>query len=300
MKAIQYTEYGGPEVLRLVETDTPTPAPGEILIAVKAAGVNGIDGKTRAGYLREFAPVTFPSGTGLDAAGTVVAVGDGVAGVAEGDEVFGSGRDTLAEYAVLTGWAVKPPSVSFAEASGYPLPAETAVRMLRLTEVKKGDTVLISGASGGVGSAAIQIAVSRGARVIGTASQANHDYLRSLGAIPIRYGPGLVARAQTAAGSPVDAALDVAGSGVLPELIELVGTPARVVTCADFSGRGLGVHTTLAAEDYTGACELVAGLAARGAFTIPVARSFALADAGAAQESNARGHIAGRTVVVLG
>lgn len=299
MKAIQFAEYGGPEVLHLADVEAPRPGPGEIRIAVRAAGVNGIDGKIRAGYLKDVMPVTFPSGTGLDAAGEVEAVGDGVTGVAVGDRVFGNGRDTLAESAILTSWAPMPDELSFSQAAGYPLPAETALRVLRLAGARPGETLLVSGASGGVGSAVVQIARYRGLTVIGTASPANQDYLRSLGAIPVTYGASLVARVRQAAPGPVNAAVDIAGSGVLPELIELTGDPARVVSIADFSAGQLGAQATFAADDFPGALAEVAGLIRAGAFAIPVARSFPLIDAAAAQDSCALGHVAGRIVVTV-
>ncbi|MCS7475886.1 NADP-dependent oxidoreductase [Umezawaea endophytica] len=299
MKAIRFSGYGGPEVLDLVDVDDPEPGHGEILVAVRAAGVNGIDHKLRAGHLKDFMPLSLPAGTGFDAAGTVIAVGGGVEGVVVGDEVFGNGRDTLAESAVLTSWALVPDGLSPEEAAGYPLPVETAIRVLDVAAVRPGETVVISGASGGVGSAAVQFALHRGARVIGTASEENQAYLRSLGATATTYGDGLVERVRALAGGPVHAALDIAGSGVLPELVDLTGDPERVVTIADFGGAGLGVRTSSAAGDHRAALAEVVDLVRRGRFRIPVARSFPLDRAGEAHESCARGHIAGRTVVTV-
>lgn len=299
MRAVQFAEYGDTSVLRIVDVDEPVPAAGEILIEVHAAGVNGIDGKTRAGYLKDFAPLELPAGTGIDAAGVVAAIGAGVADVNVGDAVFGNGRNTVAERAILTSWALKPTSVSFAEAAGYPLPAETAQRMLNLANVSEGDTVFVSGGSGGVGSAAIQFARARGAGVVASASPANHDYLRSLGAQPVSYEDGWVERATRIADGRFDAALDIAGAGVLEALVGLTGDPSRVVTIADFNGAALGVHTTVAADDFPGALALAAELSEAGRFSIPVARAFDLAHTGDAQTFNLGGHAAGRTVVVV-
>ena len=186
MKAIQYSRFGGPEVLEVVELSEPRPGPGQIRIAVHAAGINPIDWKVRSGMMGGDLPQT----TGREAAGVVDEVGDGVTDVAPGDRVFGfaDGGGGAAELALLADYAPVPPSLDFAQAAGLPVAVETAVRTLDLLGVGAGTTVVINGATGGVGSAATQIAHSRGARVIGTASEGNHDYLRSLGAEPTIYG----------------------------------------------------------------------------------------------------------------
>ena len=166
MKAIQFAGYGGPEVLKLVEVEAPHPGPGQIRIAVRAVGVNGIDWKIRAGFMREMIPLSLPAGSGVDAAGVIDEIGTGVTGAAVGDEVFGSGSGTYAEYAVLSSWAVKPAGLSFAEAAGYPVPAETAIRIINQVAVKPGQTLLVSGASGGVGSAVVPIGQAPQRRVV--------------------------------------------------------------------------------------------------------------------------------------
>jgi NADPH:quinone reductase-like Zn-dependent oxidoreductase len=174
-------------------------------------------------------PLHLPAGVGLDASGVVDEVGEGAEGAAVGDEVFGTAvSGAAAQYAVLAEWARKPESLSFEEAAGYPMPTETARRALNLLPLEPGQTLLINGAAGGVGLAAVQFALAGEATVIGTASEANHEYLRSLGAIPTTYGPGLVARVrQLAPHGVVDVAFDVVGSGVLPELIESPAVPRR-------------------------------------------------------------------------
>jgi NADPH:quinone reductase-like Zn-dependent oxidoreductase len=227
MKAVKFNEYGGTDVLRVIEVEAPHAGAGQVRIAVRAAGVNPIDWKLRAGYVRDFMPLTFPAGVGSEAAGIVDEVGDGVSGVAIGDAVFGYGQNTVAEQAVLRAWARIPDNMPIEVAGGLPVIVETATRILDHVNLKAGETLLIAGAAGGVGTAAIQLARHRGAIVIGTASEPKHDYIRKLGAIPTTYEPGLAARIRELAPQGVNAALDLAGAGVIPELVEIVGDPAR-------------------------------------------------------------------------
>jgi NADPH:quinone reductase-like Zn-dependent oxidoreductase len=299
MKAVQFAEYGGPEVLRVVEVGEPHAGAGQVRIAVRAAGVNGFDRKLRAGHLREQMSIPWPAGTGLDAAGVVDEVGDGVSGVAVGDAVFGTGSATLAEHAVLDAWAHKPDGLSFEEAAGYPVPAETAIRILDHVGVQPGQTLLVSGASGGVGSAVVQIARDRGITVIGTASARNAGYLRSLGAIPTTYGDGLVERVRGLAPDGIDAALDIAGSGVIPELIELTGDASKVLSIADFSAPHYGAQVSTTGSDPAAAFAEVARLVSAGAFRIPVEKTFPLVEAAQAHAASAAGHAAGRVVVTV-
>jgi NADPH:quinone reductase-like Zn-dependent oxidoreductase len=300
MKAIRFDRYGSPEVLALVEVDEPHPQAGQVRIAVRAAGVNGLDGKIRAGHMRQIFEVTLPSGTGTDAAGIVDEVGDGVTGVQAGDAVFGVGRGVLAEYAVLDVWAAKPDGLSFEEAAGYPIPVETAFRILDQVAVEPGQTLLVSGASGGVGTAVVQIARHRGITVIGTAGPANQEYLRSLGAVPTTYGDGLVDRVRALTPYGIDAALDISGAGVIAECIDLTGDPSKVLSIADFTAVQLGAKVSFEAADLAGALREAAALHTKGVLHIPVDRTFTLADAAAAQAHNDAGHAAGRTVVVPG
>jgi NADPH:quinone reductase-like Zn-dependent oxidoreductase len=299
MRAAQFATYGPPEVLQVVQVEAPHAGPGQVRIAVRAAGVNGIDWKVRAGYMREMMALPLPAGTGVDAAGVVDELGAGVTGVAVGDEVFGAGSRTYAEYAVLSSWAPKPPALSFEEAAGYPVPVETAIRIINQVGVKLGQTLLVSGASGGVGSAVIQIARHRGVNVIGTASQSNQDYLRSLGAVPTTYGDGLVDRVRALAPDGVDAALDIAGSGVIPQLTELTGDPSKVLSIADFSAPEHGAQVSSASSDSAGALAEAARLSGAGAFHIPVDRAFPLEQCAAAQEVSAAGHVTGRIVITV-
>jgi NADPH:quinone reductase-like Zn-dependent oxidoreductase len=299
MKAVQFAEYGGPEVLQLVEVAEPHAGTGEVRIAVRAAGVNGIDWKIRAGYMRAQRPLPLPAGTGMDAAGVVDEVGDGVRDVAVGDAVFGAGIATFAEFAVLTSWAIKPAGLSFEEAAGYPIPVETAMRILSQVGVQPGETLLVSGAAGGVGSAVLQIARQRGITVIGTASTRNQDYLRSLGALPTTYGDGLVERVRALAPGGVDAALDIAGSGIIPELIALTGDPAKVLSIGDFSAPQYGAQISTGPTNAAAAFTEAARMFTAGVFRIPVERTFPLAAAAEAQATSAAGHVAGKLVVTV-
>ena len=299
MKAVQFAEYGGPEVLQLVDVEEPHAGTGQVRIAVRAAGVNGIDWKIRAGYMREVLPMPLPAGSGVDAAGVVDEVGDGVEDVAVGDAVFGSGSATYAQYAVLKNWAAKPAGLSFEEAAGYPVPAETAIRILNQVGVQPDETLLVSGAAGGVGSTVVQIARQRGITVIGTASESNQDYLRSLGAVATTYGDGLVDRVRAIAAGGVDAALDIAGSGVIPELIELTGAPSKVLSIADFSAPEHGAQVSSTATDAKAAFAETARLFSEGKFRLPVDRTFPLDDAAQAQAASQAGHVAGRIVITV-
>ena len=300
MKAIQYSRFGGPEVLEVVELSEPRPGPGQIRIAVHAAGINPIDWKVRSGMMGGDLPQT----TGREAAGVVDEVGDGVTDVAPGDRVFGfaDGGGGAAELALLADYAPVPPSLDFAQAAGLPVAVETAVRTLDLLGVGAGTTVVINGATGGVGSAATQIAHSRAARVIGTASEGNHDYLRSLGSEPTTYGEGLVERVREIAPGGVDAALDVAGHDALAAQVELTGSPERVVTIADYAGaQKTGVKFTGGPGTARAAHALrdIGRLIEAGQFSLPVARTFPLEQIAEAHRLSETGPVRGKLILVL-
>jgi NADPH:quinone reductase-like Zn-dependent oxidoreductase len=300
MKAAQFSRFGGPEVLQLVDLPDPHPGPGEVRIAVRAAGVNASDWKKRQGLMDPELPQTL----GYEAAGVVDELGDGVTNAAVGDRVFGlsAGGAAQAELAVLSYYAPVPPSLSFAEAAALPAAVETAWRSLDQLGVRSGRTLLINGASGSVGSAAVQLAVVRGARVIGTASLANHDYLRSLGAEPVAYGDGLADRVRALAPGGVDLALDVAGNGILPELIDLAGGPDHVVTIADFAGaRKYGVGFSRGDDGRAlHAMAEIGPLIESGHFSLPVAQTFPLPDIAAAHRAGESGHQRGKLVLLVG
>ena len=300
MKAVQFNAYGGPEVLRVADVAEPHADAGHVRIAVRVSGVNPSDWKRRAGLYRDFDPVTFPAGVGVEAAGIVDEIGSGVNGVALGDAVFGFGANTAAQHAVLTHWAQKPATMSFEVAGGIAVVTETALRSLDALEVKRGEWLLVSGAAGGVGSAIIQLARLRGIRVIGTAGTQNQDYLRGLGAVPTTYGPNLAERVRTLAPNGINAALDVAGSGIIPELIEITGDPRRVVSIADFTASHYGAR--FSAGPPTEPAQVLADVArlyADGYFRLHVARSFALEEIADAHAVSAGGHVTGKLIICV-
>jgi NADPH:quinone reductase-like Zn-dependent oxidoreductase len=300
MKALQYAEYGDPNVLRVIDVNEPHAGPGQIRVAVKAVGINPVDWKLRKGVYK----AGLPAITGSDVAGAVDEIGDGVTDVSVGDEVFGVAvSGGAAEHAVLENYAVKPAGMPFEEAAGLPVPVETAARVFRVLGLSSGQRLLINGAAGGVGSAAVQLARARGATVIGTASAGNHDYLRSLGAIPTTYGDGLPARVKELAPQGVDAALDTSGRGALPDLIEITGAPDRVVTIADPQARQYGVRYTSGRSSEIRAWHALAEVAElweRSQFSMPVAQTFALAEGPQAHRLSEEGHVRGKLVLLVG
>ena len=300
MKAVQFSVYGGPQVVRLVEVEAPHAAPGQVRIAVRAAGVNPSDWKRRDGQYRDFEDVTFPAGFGVEASGVVDEIGPGVASVSLGDPVFGFGENTMAQYALLSHWAHKPDDLSFEVAGGLPVIVDTATRALDEVGVRSGQTLLVSGAAGGIGSAVLQFARLRGIAVIGTASAPKHDYLRGLGAMPTTYGPGLAARVRELAPRGVDAALDLAGSGVIPELIEIVGDPSHVLSVADFSAEQHGAKFSHGPpKDPEKILADVARLCSEGLFGLHVDQVFPLEQAAEAQEVSAQERVTGKLVISL-
>ncbi|MFE9455881.1 NADP-dependent oxidoreductase [Streptomyces californicus] len=297
MKKVSYAAFGGPDVLDLIDAEEPHAGPGRIRVSVRAAGVNPVDWRLREGQVLGAHPVELPAGVGLDAAGVVDEVGEGVTDVSVGDRVFGEGTDTYAEFAVLSAWAPMPDGLSFAEAAGYPSVVETALRIIDEVGVRPGQTLLVSGASGGVGSAVLQIARERGVTVIGTAGAANQDYLRELGALATTYGDGWVERVRRL--GPVDAALDLAGSGVIPDLVALTGDPTKVVTIADLGAPEFGVRFSGVAGSVPDALAEAASLIARGRLHIPVEKSYTLTEAATAHADSRAGHTRGRRVIVV-
>jgi NADPH:quinone reductase-like Zn-dependent oxidoreductase len=298
MKAARFARFGGPEVLEIVEVPDPHAGPGQVRIVVRAAGVNASDWKKRQGRMDPELPQTL----GYEAAGIVDEVGPGVTGVAPGDRVFGLSAEGAAQAtsAVLSFYAPIPASLDFAEAAALPSVIETATRALDQLGVGDGQTLLINGASGSVGSAATQLAVARNARVIGTAGPANHDYLRSLGATPVAYGEGMASRVRDLAPDGVDRALDVAGSGVLPDLIDLAGGPGHVVTVADFEGaQRYGVR--FSRGDTGRALHIlteIGRLIESGRFTPPPVRTFPLADIAEAHRVSEAGRTRAKLVLL--
>jgi NADPH:quinone reductase-like Zn-dependent oxidoreductase len=266
---------------------------------VRAASVNPIDWKTFAGMLSGGEPPAAAGYLGYDAAGVVDEVGEAVTGVAVGDEVFGRGRNTQAEYAVLDSWAAKPPSVDWAVAAAAGVAGETSQRGLRLLGVGTGDTLFVDGGAGGVGAVAVQMAVARGARVIASSSAANHDYLRELGATPVLYGDGVADRVRAAAAGPVDAVFDVAGQTPVEDLISLTPEPSQVVSIANFAAGAAGARVTGGDTDSQPmpALAQVADLLAQNKIVMKV-QTFPFTRAAEAYRISQTGHLRGKLVLV--
>lgn len=298
MQAVVYRTYGGPEVLELAEVAVPNPSQGEIRISVRGSSLNAVDSKLRSGLMAGGAELAAPGRPGFDAAGVVEQVGAGVTGVQVGDEVFGLGSGTAAASAILEVWAAKPVSVPWESAAAAGVAVETTGRALELLGVEAGTTVLIDGATGGVGAVAVQVSVARGARVIGSGSAANQDYLSQLGAEPVLYGDGLVDRVRTLAPDGVDAVFDVAGRTSLESLASLVTDPAQVVSIANFSGGAEGTRVTSSRSPR--AAEFLAEgarLLASGDLQIEVT-SFPLDQVVEAATRSERGGVRGKIVLV--
>ncbi|MFC8510234.1 NADP-dependent oxidoreductase [Streptomyces sp. NPDC057411] len=296
--------YGGPEELALVELPDPKVAPGEVLIRVVAAGVNPVDWKLAAGGLDPLMVTHFPLIPGWDVAGVVERNGLDSTEFAPGDEVFGYIRKDSAEHgsyaekvsAQVRMLARKPRSLSWAQTAGLPLAGLTALQAADRVGVGAGDTVLVHAAAGGVGSLGTQLALARGARVIGTASPANHDFLRSLGAEPVAYGPGLADRVRELAPDGVDAALDFVGGESVDVSVELLASPARLASVADHRAAALGGHYVWVRPDGAGLATLAA-LADEGRLTVPVEKVLPLSEAAEAWRLNSEGHTRGKLIL---
>ncbi|MFJ9027697.1 NADP-dependent oxidoreductase [Streptomyces sp. NPDC102274] len=305
MQAIVFEEFGGPDVLHVREIAEPHAGPGEIRVAVKAAGVNPVDYKIRHGWMEQVFATPLPAVPGQEIAGVVDEIGAGVTGVAVGDDVLGwSATGAYAQYALAETVVPKPASLGWAEAAAIPVAGETAARVLDELALRDGETLLLHGAAGAVGSVAAQLATARGAIVIGTASPANHEYVRSLGAVPVTYGDGLVERVRSVAPQGVDAVFDAAGMGALPDSIELRGgTADRIVTIADPAAAELGVPFSAGMSGDTAPERKLAGLAenarlaAEGALRLRIAGTFPLAEAAQAQRTSEDGHARGKLVI---
>ncbi|MEU1465922.1 NADP-dependent oxidoreductase [Streptomyces sp. NPDC005727] len=305
MKAISYSRYGGPEVLEYGEVRDPKVGPDTVLVKVRAAAVNPVDWKCREGYLDQILDAVFPVITGWDVSGVVVQPGASVPEFSVGDEVIGYVREdflsrgTFAEYvaAPVRTLARKPRNLSFEEAAGLPLAGLTAFQALtKVIEVKAGETMLVHAAAGGVGSIAVQLAAHLGARVIGTASEYNHDYVRSLGAEPVTYGEGLAERVRALAPAGVDAALDTVGGQTTKTSADLLTPEGRLVSIADpevVSYGGLYYFVRPDADDLTRLSEL----AEEGVVSVHVSQTFPLERAADAQRLNQEGRTRGKIVV---
>ncbi|MBX4177914.1 NADP-dependent oxidoreductase [Streptomyces geysiriensis] len=304
MKAIVFDTFGGTEVLHEAEVEIPQPGAGQVRVRVRAVGVNPVDGKIRSGSMEHIFPTTLPAVPGGEIAGVVDAVGEGVDRLKVGDEVLGwSDTGSYAEYALAAAavLARKPAGLDWTHAVALPVAGDGADRALDLLGVKAGETLLIHGASGALGTVAVQLAVARGARVIGTAGPANQDYLASLGATALVYGEGLVERVRALAPDGIDAVLDAAGKGALEDSITLRGGTNRIVTTADFRARELGVVFSEGPQRRSAArlAEL-ARQAADGTLVTTVGATHPLSEAARAQRASDAGHSRGKLVLTVG
>jgi NADPH:quinone reductase-like Zn-dependent oxidoreductase len=304
MKAVRFDKYGGVDVLDVREVEDPVAGPGEVLVAVKAAGINPGEIAIREGRLHERWPATFPSGEGTDLAGVVRAVGDGVKEFAVGDEVLGwsEQRSSQAELVVVPAeqLTAKPATVPWEVAGSLFVVGMAAYASVQAVSPKPGETVVVSAAAGGVGSVAAQLARDTGARVIGLASEPNHDWLRAHDVVPVTYGEGQAARIREAAGASIDAFIDTFGSGYVDLAIELGVSPERINTIIDNDAvqrlgvKAQGTHA-IASAPLLGQ---LADLVAEGRLEIPVARTYPLAQVRDAFEELAARHTHGKIVLL--
>lgn len=301
-RAVLYDAIGGPEVLYLADAPTPAAKPGDVVVRVRAAGLNPFDVKTRTGFIPLDAP--FPRGIGGEMAGTVIAVGDDAVyfdgtPVRDGDEVAGWGTALLATEAVLPAGqlAKRPAGVPVEVAAGLSVAGLTALASLRAVDVGHGDTVLVGGASGAVGILYSQLAIRRGARVVGTASEENQDFLHGFGITPIVYGDGLAQR--VAAVGPISAVQDCHGREALDAGVALDVPKDRILGIAGYGAIDeLGVRTPgPPRREPTDLAELLADVAA-GVLELPIAATYPLTDTVAAYALLEGGHPPGKIVVI--
>lgn len=305
-KAYVFTRYGGPETEALVDLDRPRPGPGEVLVAVRAAGVNPVDWKQRTGYRRpgESGERVFPAVLGNEAAGVVEESGEGVTGFAPGDEVFGTAvAGGYAEYALLAAGitAHKPAELPFTVAATLPVAAATAYDGVHQLSLPAGATLLVTGAGGGVGVAVVQIARAAGLRVVGVASEGKKDFLESLGALHVPSGPGWAHGVRPAAPDGVDGVYDLVGGEVLREAAGLVRDRSRLITAGAPAEEAekLGGARVLRARD-AAVLRAVADLVVRGDLDPHVTRTFPLERAGEALREVESGHTRGKVVLAIG
>ena len=305
MKAVRFDEYGAIEVLEVRDVARPEPGDGQVLVAVRAAGINPSEAAIRAGVVREIFPATFPSGQGSDLAGVVEAVGAGVNGVAVGDEVIGftNDRASQAEYALVeaANLTAKPAAVPWEVAGALFVAGVTGVATVRAVAPTAGEAIVIAGAGGGVGVFAVQLAVRTGACVIALASERHHAWLREHGAVPVAYGDGVRERIMVAAeDTPVAAFIDLVGRGYVERALELGIAKDRIDTIVDFPAvQKYGVKTEggAAAASAATLAELAEAIAA-GDLVVPIQRTYPLNEVRAAFTELEAGHIAGKIVLI--
>jgi NADPH:quinone reductase-like Zn-dependent oxidoreductase len=303
-RAVRFDQYGDVDVLNVVDIERPIPGPGEVLVRVKAAGINPGEASIRKGLMDELWPATFPSGEGSDFAGVVEEVGSDVDGVHVGDEVIGwtDERASHAELVVAPAEHLtpKPPGVSWEAAGALFVAGTTAYAAVRAVGASAGDTVVVSGAAGGVGSLAVQLVVLAGATVIGLAGESNHQWLLEHGAIPVAYGDGVGARIREVTDDRVDAFIDTFGGGYVQLAVEELGVaPERIDTIIDWDAAqryGTKMEGTAAAAS-AGVLAELAHLIDEGRLEVPIARVYALDDVRDAYREVEQRHTRGKIVL---
>jgi len=302
-RAVRFDEYGGIEVLKVVDVEQPVPDPGQLVVRVRAAGINPGETKIREGLLHERWPATFPSGQGSDLAGVVERVGDAVEDFKPGDEVIGftHERGSQAELVVVDAANVisKPPGVPWEVAGALFVVGATAHATVNAVSPAAGDTMVVAGAAGGVGSVAVQLVRRTGATVIGLASEPHHQWLSKHGVIPVSYGEGVAERIREASGGHVDAFIDTVGNGYVELALELGVAPERINTIADFEaaakygvktdGNAVGASAQTLAE--------LAALIDAGELEVPIAATYPLDQVADAFRELERNHTHGKIVL---
>ena len=303
MKAVRFDEYGGIDVLKVVDVPRPVPGAGQVLVQVKAAGINPGEAKIREGLLHARWPATFPSGEGSDLAGIVAEIGPGVTSFSVGDEVIGwtDNRASQAEYVAVEEQhlTAKPAGVPWEVAGALFVAGATAYAAVRAVDLTAGDTVVVSGAAGGVGSLAVQLARRAGATVIGLASEAHFQWLAGHGVVPVAYGDGVAERIRQAA-SKVDAFIDTYGAEYVELALELGVEPSRIDTIANFEAVarfGVKGDASAAGSSASVLAELAALIAA-GELEVPITAAFPLDRVRDAYRRLAEGHILGKIVLL--
>ncbi len=303
MKAVRFERYGGVEVLQVVDVPRPQPGPGEVLVRVRAAGINPGEVSIREGRMHARWPATFPSGQGSDLAGVAEELGEEVGGVEVGEEAIGftERRASQAELVVVEAGNLvrRPPEVPWEAAGGLFIAGSTAYAAVRAVGLSPGETVAVSGAAGGVGSLAVQLAVRAGARVIGLAGEDHHPWLRAHGVIPLAYGDGVAEAIVATAGGRPDAFVDTFGGGYVEMALRLGVQPGRIDTIADFEAAGrhpVRTDGTAAAASAEVLGELAAMIAG-GELEVPIARVYPLAQVQQAYRELERRHTLGKIVL---
>ncbi len=303
MRAVRFAEYGDVDVLNVVEVPQPEPDAGQVLVQVKAAGINPGEAKIREGLLHSVWPATFPSGQGSDLAGIVAQTGPGVVGVNVGDEVIGytDDRASQAEYVIVDvrNLTHHPAGVPWEVAGALYVAGCTAYAAVRAVELAAGDTVVVAGATGGVGCLAVQLAKLADATVIGVASPANRQWLVDHEVIPVTYGQDITNRIMREA-ARIDAFIDTFGGDYVKVALDLGVQPDRIDTIANFAAveqYGVKADGSAAGASAT-VLEELAALIAAGRLELPVAEVFPLAQVRAAYRRLAQGHVLGKIVLV--